>query len=220
MSEGTSGFGVCRHGGNRRVLAARARRPVEEIIDFSVNINPLGSPRSARGALRDSVTEMGHYPDPDCEQLRGAVSAHLGVPADHVLPGNGAEELIWWLPRLLGARRLVVTAPSYVDYRRSAVVWGLEVLEVALDSRTDFALDPRALAETLRDGDLVWIGQPNNPTGRLVDQHALAAAAAACPGTWWAVDEAFIDFVGDGGSVVALGLDNVVVVRSMTKFYA
>jgi L-threonine-O-3-phosphate decarboxylase len=208
------------HGGDRDRLAARAGRPAGEILDFSANINPLGTPARALEALRASLAELGDYPDPACTALRVAIGAHLGVAADRVLPGNGAEQLIWWLPRLLRARRVVVTAPCYLDYRRSAAVWGLEVAQVALDAGSGFVLDAGGLAEQARDGDLVWIGRPNNPTGRMVERDTIAALASARPNVWWAVDEAFVDFVDGAQSVADLGLRNLITVRSMTKFYA
>jgi len=208
------------HGGNRRALAERAGRAPADILDFSANINPLGMPASALAALRDALARLSDYPDPDCTALRAAVGAHLGVPEGLVLPGNGAEQLIWWLPRLVRAGRIVVTAPCYLDYRRAAAAWGLDVLEVPLDARGDFALDPSRLTAAVRDADLVWIGRPNNPTGRLVDLDTLAVLASARPRTWWAVDEAFLDFVDGARSAAGLGLDNLLVVRSMTKFYA
>ncbi len=208
------------HGGNRRALAERAGCAPTQILDFSANINPLGMPGPAQAALRDALAELSDYPDPECAALRSAVAAHLGVPPALVLPGNGAEQLIWWLPRLVRARRIVVTAPCYLDYRRAAAVWGLDLQAVPLDAGADFALDPSRLTAAVRDPDLVWIGRPNNPTGRLVDLDVLAALAAARPHTWWAVDEAFLDFVDGADSAAGLGLKNLLVVRSMTKFYA
>jgi histidinol-phosphate/aromatic aminotransferase/cobyric acid decarboxylase-like protein len=118
-----------------------------------------------------------------------------------------------------------VTAPCYLDHRRSAAVWGLEVAAVALRADHAFDLDIARVVETVRCGDLVWLGHPNNPTGRLLPVAEVAAAAAARPDVWWVLDEAFIDFVDHAPSALSLGLDrlgleNLVVLRSMTKFFA
>jgi histidinol-phosphate/aromatic aminotransferase/cobyric acid decarboxylase-like protein len=94
------------------------------------------------------------------------------------------------------------------------------VVEVPLVEQADFDLDPNALAAMVRPGDLVWIGRPNNPTGRCPAAALVAGLAAARPTTWWAVDEAFLDFVDGARSVAGLGLGNLITVRSMTKFYA
>jgi L-threonine-O-3-phosphate decarboxylase len=211
---------VPKHGGDRRALAARAGCAPGELLDFSANINPLGMPPAARRALIESVDALADYPDPACTDLCAAIAAALGVLPAQVLPGNGAEQLIWWLPRILGARRVLVSPPCYLDYARAALVWGLAVLRVPLRAEQGFELDVERLAALARTGDLVWIGQPNNPTGRIIAADALRRAAAARPGVWWAVDEAFIDFADGAVSAVGFGLDNVVVVRSMTKFFA
>lgn len=208
------------HGGNRRSLAERAGRGAGEILDFSASINPLGMPGAVHAALKASLDDLADYPDPDCVALRAAIGAHLDVPPALVLPGNGAEQLIWWLPRLLRARRVVVTAPCYSDYARAAVVWGLPTVQVPLEERLEFDLDPHALEAAVRPGDLVWIGRPNNPTGRCPAPDLIAGLAEAWPATWWAVDEAFLDFVPGATSVAGLGLGNLITVRSMTKFYA
>jgi L-threonine-O-3-phosphate decarboxylase len=209
-----------RHGGDRRRLAERAGRRAAEILDFSANVNPLGMPATARSALRASLEELADYPDPACTVLRAAIGAHLDIAPELVLPGNGSEQLIWWMPRLVAAHRVVVTAPCYLDYRRAAAVWGLDVVEVVLDGERGFELNAERLHTQVRDGDLVWIGRPNNPTGRLVDDMTIAALAAARPRVWWAIDEAFLDFVPGAQSTARLGLGNLVTLRSMTKFYA
>jgi L-threonine-O-3-phosphate decarboxylase len=208
------------HGGHRRALAERAGCAPSQILDFSANINPLGMPLAARLALRASLHELGDYPDPDCAALCQAIAGHLGIAANRVLPGNGAEQLIWWLPRLLRAARVVVTAPCYLDYRRSAGVWGLPLVALPLTQASGFRLDPARLQALIRDGDLVWIGRPNNPTGQLEEADVLADLVNSRPGVWWAVDEAFIDFVDGVRSLATMDAPNLVVVRSMTKFYA
>jgi L-threonine-O-3-phosphate decarboxylase len=208
------------HGGNRHALAARAGCAPDDLLDFSANINPLGMPPAARRALIEAVDALGDYPDPACTALCAAVGAALGVAPARVLPGNGAEQLIWWLPRLVAARRVLVCPPCYVDYAAAAAVWGLPTLRLPLRAADGFRLDLGELARRARVGDLIWIGHPNNPTGRLCAADALQAAASASPGVWWAVDEAFIDFADDAASAVGCGLDNLVVVRSMTKFFA
>jgi len=208
------------HGGNREALARRAGCRRDDLLDFSANINPLGMPLSGQEALGRAMQALADYPDPDCTALRAEVGHVLAVAPERVLAGNGAEQLIWWLPRLVQASRVVVTAPCYLDHWRAAGAWGLEILPVDQRAGTDFEVDLPALAAMAVAGDLVWLGHPNNPTGRLLDLDALAAAAAARPDVWWALDEAFIDFVDGAASGVALGLNNVVVVRSLTKFFA
>ncbi len=208
------------HGGDLRRLAARSGRPLEALLDFSANINPLGPPAVVGRAWAKALASLRHYPDPGCTGFREAVGRHLGVSPDRVLPGNGAEQIIWWLPRLLQARRVVVTAPCYLDYRRAASVWGLEVVQVPLSAESGFAMEPGRILTATGEGDLVWIGRPNNPTGVMVSADRIAELAAVRPSVWWAIDEAFIDFVEGASSLVDLDAPNLIVVRSMTKFCA
>jgi L-threonine-O-3-phosphate decarboxylase len=209
-----------RHGGDLQALARRSGRAADSLLDFSANINPLGMPASAKAALISAIDDLGHYPDPACNALRAAIGAHLAIDPERVLVGNGAEQLIWWLPRLVGAARVVVTAPAYLDYGRAAEVWKRPLVSIPLLPEQDFGLDLERLAPQLRAGDLVWIGQPNNPTGRLVEPERLRQAVIAHPQVAWAIDEAFIDFVDNAESAVRWEQRNLIVVRSMTKFYA
>jgi L-threonine-O-3-phosphate decarboxylase len=201
-------------------LARASGRPARELLDFSANINPLGMPKAARDALLGGIDALGSYPDPSCSALRQAIGAHLDVDPAHLVAGNGAEQLIWWLPRLLLPRRVLVTAPCYVDYQRAAAVWGVPVDTLTLSLDDGFRLDLERLAAALRPGDLVWIGQPNNPTGILVDPEPLQQLARSRPDVDWAVDEAFIDFVDAAPTAARWRLPNLIVLRSMTKFYA
>jgi L-threonine-O-3-phosphate decarboxylase len=214
-----------RHGGNLTALANRSGRAAESLLDFSANINPLGMPAGTRSALIAALDALGHYPDPACTALRAAIGAHLGVASECIVVGNGAEQLIWWLPRLLAAKRVLVTAPAYVDYQRAAEVWQRPLCSIPLRPEDGFALDLEALSAHLHAGDLVWIGQPNNPTGRLVEPQPLREAVIAHPHVDWAIDEAFIDFVDGAHSAVHWERSqrewpNLIVIRSMTKFYA
>ena len=221
MEAGRPGAGPgAGHGGNLADLARRSGWALGSLLDFSANINPLGMPAAARAALIEAIDGLGHYPDPECTELRAAVGEHLGIAAARIVPGNGAEQLIWWLPRLLEARRVLVTAPAYVDYQRAAAVWQRPVRSIQLRPEDGFALDLDRLSAQLQAGDLVWIGQPNNPTGALVDPAALKQRVSAHPQVDWAIDEAFIDFVEGAESAARWELPNLIVIRSMTKFYA
>ncbi len=200
-------------------MAQRSGRSAETLLDFSANINPLGMPAAARAALIAAVNDLGQYPDPACTALRAAIGDHLGISTERILPGNGAEQLIWWLPRLLEARRVLVTAPAYIDYQRSAEVWQRPLCAIRLRPEDGFALDLGWLSTQVQAGDLVWLGQPNNPTGRLVDPSALERFIKAHPQVDWAIDEAFIDFVSGVDSATRWALPNLIVIRSMTKFY-
>ncbi|NQT21374.1 MAG: cobyric acid synthase [Planctomycetes bacterium] len=208
------------HGGNLRKLAQTIGRPHEQILDFSANINPLGAPGWIRAEISRSVDSMFHYPDPDCTALVEAISRHHEVPAEQVVAGNGSTEILCALPRVLHAARALVPVPSYSDYALPAVLAGLDVCEMHLDESAGFAPDPAALDAQVQSRDVVYLGQPNNPTGLLCNSDALRRVAAENPSATFVVDEAFIDFVDGHDTLIRRRPPNMIVLRSMTKFYA
>ena len=208
------------HGGDVTHLRQRLGTRSTQLLDFSANLNPLPLPLDICAAVLSSVDELAHYPDPQCRALNAAIAAWLAIDPRWVVSGNGSEQLIWWLPRALQAQRVVLNVPAYLDYQRAAALWELPVVELPLDRERDFALDLATLAATVQPGDLVWIGHPNNPTGRLAELDVLKPLIAAHPKVWWAVDEAFIDFVAAADSALQWQQPNVIVARSLTKIFA
>jgi L-threonine-O-3-phosphate decarboxylase len=203
--------GLFRHGGARA-----GRGPV---LDFSASINPLGPPAGVLAALRRALASVAHYPDPACTELRERLAARHGVGRDQVVVGNGSSELIHALPRALRARRCAIAEPAYTEYLRASLAAGADA-DHWLAEGDDFTpgpFDP--------DGaDLVWLGNPNNPTGQLWERDALLRWIGSHPGVVFAVDEAFLPFLPDdaGLSLVAEveRFPNLVVLRSLTKLYS
>ena len=163
-----------------------------------------------------------HYPDPDCTELVEVLAQRHQVAAEQIVVGNGSTEIFLpWRGRLRFARA-VIPVPSYIDYAAAVQAAGREVCFVKLEGeRRTLPSTGRRWKRELRGEDLVLLGQPNNPTGRALDGDALCGLAARHPATTFVVDEAFADFI-DGLRVVgrAVGRANVIVVRSLTKFYA
>ncbi len=90
------------HGGNLRELARDAGRATGEILDFSANINPLGPPDWLRSVIGARVSELQHYPDPDCTALTRAFCARWGTSPEEVLFGNGSTEILYLIPKAFG----------------------------------------------------------------------------------------------------------------------
>ena len=202
-----------RHG-DRSV--AGARRP----LDFSVSVNPLGPPPSVLHAVRSGLAAIAHYPDPDCRMLTECISGQHECECGKVVVGNGANDLIHALTRAVQPRRVAIVEPTYTEYLHAALLSGAEVIHW-LAEPPDFnpgPFDPE-------DADLVWLCNPNNPTGRFWPPvGVLADWIGAYPCTLFVVDEAFLPLTlaGDRGSLIPyIGrLPNLVVLRSLTKLYA
>ena len=214
-----------RHGGNLRQLAAEARLPETQLLDFSASLNPLGPPEWLRPVISSAVSAVVHYPDPDNTALLAAAAGRYGVDAAEVIAGCGSTELLYLLPPALKAARAIIPVPSYSDYARAAELAGCAIVRVPLREERGFSLDLPSLDARLRrdprgPNTLVLIGQPNNPTGRLCSSESLRELARRHPATTFIVDEAFADFVAGYDSLAARRPANVVVLLSLTKIFA
>ena len=177
------------HGGN-----VYAGAPVR--IDFSSNLNPLGMPRAVKNVLTEDPARFEKYPDPSCGDLRRALAAYHGLDPEDVLPGNGADDLIYRLCILLRPKRILLTAPSFSEYAKAALAAGAELKYHVLSEESDFALTDAFLDDVTPDLDQVWLCTPNNPTGRTVPRELLRRTAEKCAshGIRLIVDECFLCF--------------------------
>ncbi len=208
------------HGGNLRELAGKANREAQEILDFSANINPLGPPEWLRPVISRSIERLVQYPDPDSAELVEAVAAQYRVSPDQIVVGNGSTDILFALARAFTSRRAVIPVPSYIDYVAASRLAGLAVEPLDLHEDEGFVLNWSALARQLRGQEIVFLGQPNNPTGLLLDRDELCEFAETHSPTIFVVDEAFADFVEGYQTLARERLPNIIALRSLTKFYA
>ena len=211
------------------MLAAATRWGLDptSILDFSANINPLGPPRSVRRAARQALCGIAQYPEPFSRRLRTALAHRHRVPEDAVLVGNGAAEVIHLLARLAAGRRVAVPVPGFAEYGRAARGVGAAVVPTPVTGifATIPALPdlPADQGPALQGGDLRFLCNPHNPTGLLLPPEDVLKVVDGMSALV-VVDEAFIDLTdaGERGSVIAHVPDrrNLVVVRSLTKFFA
>lgn len=128
-----------KHGGNPLTDLARLNLPERKIIDFSVNLNPLGMPEVISknwGALINGVQD---YPDIDARGISEFFTYKTGVPASEFLAGNGSTELIYLIPRALKLKKVLVISPSFYDYERASLLAGAQVLSYPLKPVENFS---------------------------------------------------------------------------------
>jgi threonine-phosphate decarboxylase len=193
-------------------------------VNFSVSVNPLGPPRSPLTAIVDNLLPPDHggiarYPDPECRSLAERLAWRHGVTAEQIIVGNGANDLIYVATRALKPKRVAIVEPTYTEYLRASRLSGAAI-EHWLPENDGFApasFDPE-------EADLVWVCNPNNPTGRLWPPANLRSWVAGHPRSNFIVDEAFLPFRDDEADhsliPVADQLANLIVLRSLTKVYA
>ncbi len=193
-------------------------------LDFSANISPLGLPEGVRQAIVSALDEPPRYPDPLCRALREKLSAVHGVPADHILCGNGAADLIFRLALALRPRKALVTAPTFAEYEQALGTVDCETKRLTLAPETGFAVTGDILSEITPSLDVLFLCEPNNPTGRTTDHALLLKILERCRdcGTLLAVDECFNNFLDDPAAhslIKELG-PNLLILRAFTKNYA
>jgi threonine-phosphate decarboxylase len=203
------------HGGDVMAAAARWGLDPAGILDYSANINPFGPPAGVLEAARSALAGVARYPEPHARRLRAALAGRHGLPPEAVMVGNGAAELIHLLVREAHGRRVAVPVPGFAEYTRAAAAVGAALVP--------YPVSMEAQAPALSPADLLILCNPHNPTGRLLSPGQVLALADATPATVL-VDEAFIDLTDAGEEVSVipwvLGRPNLVVIRSLTKFYA
>jgi threonine-phosphate decarboxylase len=213
-----------RHGGYPRADFAKFDLPETPVLDFSVNLNPLGPPAIIKDRWMEWVDELQNYPTIWGEGADLYYRKKFGLPSENCLAGNGSTEMIYQLPRVLGMDRILIVTPSYNDYTRASTLAGAAVLPHSLlqDSPAD-SFDNHEVIEKLAKADALWVGSPNNPTGTLFPKECLMECATRYPDKWIIIDEAFMPFVERRAqySFACPPLrKNIIVIHSITKFYA
>lgn len=214
------------HGGNIRAYFKERSFRGEKIIDFSVNINPLGMPSSTRKALRKNINALIHYPEPESRHLKKSLASFHGISYDNLLIGNGSTELIHLIPRALKAKKVLLVTPSFSEYEFAVKSSGAEPVLVAAREEEDFKLNSLVMMKFIPEVDLVFLGNPNNPTGLYLPPEEILALLEECARhqTTLIVDEAFMDFVKNGNKITMIPESaknkSPLVLKSLTKFFA
>jgi len=194
----------------------------DDWIDFSSNVNPYGPSPRVWDALRD--VPIGRHPDPRATPLRHTLAERHGVDARQLIVGNGSIELIYHLAvaYLRENDRVLIVAPTFGEYAASAAMMGARIVEYRARPENDFAIDVDALVAQARAARprLLFICNPNNPTGTYLTRGDIEKIVRACDSTLVVLDEAFVRFVADASDARALRCDNLLILRSLTKDYA
>lgn len=218
------------HGGDVYAAARELSRHSTAILDFSASINPLGPSPHIWNAITGARQLVSHYPDPDCWDLRHALAQSWGIGPDHIVVGNGSTELIDAIPRALNIHRVLVVQPTFSEYAAAVVRAGGQVTALYADRRDHYAIPIDRLCHVMDTGrsegfsiDAVILCNPNSPTGQACSAEDVVrlAKAARRRGLWLIIDEAFADYCSERSVLSrAASWPHVVVLRSMTKFYA
>jgi threonine-phosphate decarboxylase len=208
---------TCQHGGKVQEAASILRA---EPLDFSANINPLGSP-PLKELFLEELKHIGHYPDNSYRNFRRAAAKFVNVDMECVVPGNGSSELIRLFAEccLEEGDTALVPTPSFGEYTNQSLLAGATVKKVNIGEQ---GLPILSNAD-LEDGKLLFLCNPNNPTGKLLSASQVMDLADRCEDAqiFLLVDEAFIELSEPKESVAAIApcREYLFVMRSLTKSF-
>lgn len=209
--------GECQHGGRVREVAASFG---SEPLDFSANINPLGSPPLG-DVISAEMERLGQYPDNGYTEFRKAAAAFVGVDVCNIVPGNGSSEII----RLFAETTLeegdlaIIPFPTFGEYENQSRLFGAQIQRRNLGPNGKVEMDD----SVLQDAKAFFLCNPNNPTGCLLPKSQIVDLIKRCERceTFFLVDEAFIELSDPEQSVVCMApeMEYLVVMRSLTKSF-
>ena len=208
--------------------AVKERLGVDRLVRLSANENPYGTSPLVREAILSYVThnDANYYPDGNATDLRMKLADYWKVQPEQLVIGVGLDEVIAMVNKTLisAGDSIVVSVPAFSEYALNGLVEGADIREVPANFETgqyDFSALVKAVDETTR---LVWICNPNNPTGTYESVEDIRKFVAAVPKeTLVIVDEAYIDFVTSVAVPTARVLldefPNVAIMRTFSKAY-
>jgi Histidinol-phosphate/aromatic aminotransferase and cobyric acid decarboxylase len=209
------------HGGDIFGLAEQLGCQPEDIIDMSSNINPLGALPGLIEHLRERMDRIRALPEVDARSSARAVAALLGVADERVLAGSGTTQFIYSACAALASRRVLIVGPTYADYADGCRMHGIEPDFFLTRAERNFVVDEERLQTVLPGYDTVFLCNPNNPTGHLVEHGILLDLCARHPQIRFIIDESYLPFAAED-SIQSIGdcrLDNVVVLWSVSKIF-
>jgi threonine-phosphate decarboxylase len=216
------------HGGD--IYSAREKlgtlSDFPEILDFSANINPLGLPEGVRRALVDSVKDFDVYPDPLCRELVRTLASHEGISGEWILCGNGAADLIFRTVYAVKPKKAMVLAPTFAEYEEALHAAGCRVIRFPLQEKNGFRTGEDFLDALHERPDILFLCNPNNPTGQLIPGGLLLKILRRCRefGILLFLDECFNDFLDEPQAYSLKDqlktYDNLIILKAFTKIYA
>lgn len=195
-------------------------------LDYSVNINPLGIPRAVKEAAEKGVALSEHYPDVQCRTLKRAIERKEGVSREAVICGNGAAELIFAIALGIRPGKALLAAPGFAEYEQALRAAGCSISYYTLKEENGFEAGRDFVDMVTEDLDIVFLCNPNNPTGIAYSRDFLRDVLVKCREckVVLVVDECFIEFMDSPMEYTMRPFleeyDNLFLLKAFTKTYA
>ena len=194
-------------------------------LDFSANINPFGMPESIEVAAIEGIRKSIHYPDTSCNELRTAIAKKEGVSKEQIICGNGAAEVIFNLVYAYKPMKALLVYPTFLEYAQALMAGGCQIHAHMLRKEDNFQLTERILDVIENSLDLMFLCNPNNPTGAAIPKKLLTSIIQRCHelNILLVIDECFQDFLieedQDSRKDWLEQYPNLILLKAFTKMY-
>lgn len=201
---------------------------LKDVEDYSHNLNPFGPPDDISELLAVAGTEVGHYPDDSCSELKETISKAYGIKAENITVGAGSSDIIRNFPNTFISigETVVIPRPSFAEYEHQCRIVGADVKRLELLEKNDFRIDTSVLSNHIPEAKAVYLCNPNNPTGRIEPREKILAIAQECldSGTMLFLDETLLELVPGHEDISCVRFvnkfPNMVIAGSLTKSFA
>ncbi len=210
------------HGGNLEKAIKKYGISSDEIIDFSANINPLGFSPKTKEAIIKNLDRLSHYPDPECKEAKKEISHYFKIDYENIVLGNGSTELIYLIVQTLKPKKVLILIPTFYEYEKASNNYNASIKFYKLIERQEFSISINEIISHLAGIDLVFLCNPNNPTGTFFHREEILILVKEIQRRkiFLVLDEAFIDLHEKESFVREVkNYDYLIVLRSLTKFY-
>ncbi|MFH2058138.1 MAG: threonine-phosphate decarboxylase [Pseudomonadota bacterium] len=210
------------HGGNTQDLATRLGCSVDDIIDMSSNLNPLGPPEFIEQVICDNLSLIKALPEPDAISMRKGFARFYNMDVNRVIAGNGTTWFIYTLPLALGCKKVLIAGPTYSDYKDACQMHQVLFEHCHANASEGFIPNVDRLSNMAQWADIVFICNPNNPTGSLMSKDRLVFLIKQHPDTIFVIDESYLPFVDQAREISLASeasFDNLIVLSSMSKIF-
>lgn len=215
---------IRKHGGNIREISLKYKIPEEKILDFSANINPLGPPQNVIRKLGENLHLIARYPDSQSSELKITLANYLNIDKNTLVLGNGASELIFLIVNSLKPAKVWIPTPTFSEYELASLASGAQVVRLSLDKENFNKFNMQDLRDFGKN-DLIFICNPNNPTGQLYERKFLLEIIELVNEKegFIIIDESFLDFLEEREKITFLNkylqFPKLIVLYSLTKFF-
>lgn len=198
-----------------------------KIYDFSANLNPLGMPEEVKQAIISNIDKYESYPDPFQRELTAAISRFHHVKENVICCGNGAADIIFRSTLALRPKKALIVSPTFSEYQEALMASACnKINHYLLKEEKGFQIQEDIFDELDDSYDMLFICNPNNPTGIPIPKEMMLRLSMRCAEThtYLMIDECFSEFLDDEEQYSVMdsieSLSKVIILKAFTKIYA